>query len=211
MSYLSFSKRWAGFLAAKTNISPEQEIVLTYIIEVLVLNLGNLILTLLLALLLGVFPGTLACLITVALFRHTAGGAHSNSPWRCAVVTIAVFPLMALLAAHLSPLKQLYVDILIALSTITGFITISLLAPVDSPSAPIISPARRKKLKILSLLVMMLVTITLIILRQSTWVYAKEITLCLTFSVLWVSFILSKPGHRVMALIDIISYKRKEV
>lgn len=202
MSYLSFSKRWAGYLKAKTGISAEKEAVLTYVIEVLVINVVNIFFTLLLGFLLGVFPGTLACLVTVAVFRHTAGGAHSASPWRCALITILVFPTLAMAASLLTHLNQLQTDILSTVVLLVGLISILMLAPVDTPAAPIISPVRRKRLKAFSLLAMVLVTCTIIMLRFSTWVHSEEISLCLVLSVIWVSFILSASGHRIMILVD---------
>jgi accessory gene regulator B len=207
MSYLAISKSLAGFLTEKASFSPEKEVVLTYAIEVLIINLGNILFTLILAMLLGVLPGALSCLISVFLFRHTAGGAHSGSPWRCAVITITTFPAMALLAVFLSHLGGTFIDILSTLAFLTGLITIAVLAPVDSPSAPIISPHRRKKLKFLSLVVFTLIVATIIFFRQGSWVYASQIQVCLILSILWVSFMLSKPGHIVMRFVDRIKFK----
>ncbi|MFA4886066.1 MAG: accessory gene regulator B family protein [Desulfotomaculaceae bacterium] len=208
MSYLAISKSLAGFLTEKASLTPEKEVVLTYAIEVLVINLGNILCTLILAALLGVLPGTLSCLITAFLFRHTAGGAHSRSPWRCAAVTITIFPAMALLAVFLAQFSAVFIGVLSTLAVLTGLITVAVLAPVDSPSAPIISPVRRKKLKILSLVVLTLITATIFFIRRSGWVYAPQIQICLVLSVLWVSFMLSRPGHSVMCLIDKINLRR---
>ena len=207
MSYLAFSKSAARFLTEKTGLSPEKEVVLTYSIEILVINLGNILFTLTLAALLGVLPGTLSCLVSVFLFRHTAGGAHSNSPWRCAAVTITVFPAMALLAVSLSQYGKTFTGVLAAAALLTGLFTIAVLAPVDSTAAPIISPRRRKKLKILSLAVFTLIAAAIIFFRQSDWLYASQIQVCLVLTVLWVSFMLGKPGHSVMRLIDNIKCK----
>lgn len=209
MSYLSFSRRWAGFLATKTKLDSEKELVLAYVIEVLFLNLGNLTLTLLLGFLLGVLPGTAACLLTVAIFRHTAGGAHSSSPLRCAMVTIIVFPCLALLALAFSQVDQLYSDLLSGLAVLVGLVAIILLAPVDSPAAPIISPVRRRKLKFLSILAIILVAAVIMVLRYSTLDYALEIQLCIALSLLWVSFILSRAGHLLMMFIDTINIPKR--
>ncbi len=207
MSYLTFSKSAARFLTEKTGLSPEKEIILTYSIEMLALNLGNILFTLLLAALLGVLPGVLACLAAAFLFRHTAGGAHSNSPWRCAAVTIAVYPALALLAVFLAQYGQTFIDVLSTVGILTGLITIAVLAPVDSPAAPIISPRRRKKLKILSFAALAAVAAAIIFFRQSNFVYALQIQVCLVISVLWVSFMLGKPGHRLMCLVDRIKIR----
>ncbi|MEW5899033.1 MAG: accessory gene regulator B family protein [Bacillota bacterium] len=199
------SRRWARHLAIKASLSEEKEVILAYVIEVLVVNVSNAALTLLLGFLLGVLPGTTVCLATVAAFRLFAGGAHASSPWRCALVTILIFPALALLAATLSPLKQQYVDFLAVVAIFTGLVLIVLRAPVDSPSAPVISPVRRKRLKYLSILVLFIVAAIVIYLRNSAWAYAPEIRLCFILSVLWVSLILSGAGHRLMTLIDSIN------
>jgi accessory gene regulator B len=208
MSYLAISKSLAGFLTEKASLTPEKEVVLTYAIEVLVINLGNILFTMILAALLGVLPGTLSCLAAAFLFRHTAGGAHSSSPWRCAAVTITIFPAMALLAVFLAQFGAAFIGVLSTLAVLTGLITVAVLAPVDSPSAPIISPDRRKQLKILSLVVFSVITAAIFFIPRSGWVYASQIQICLVLSVLWVSFMLSKPGHSVMCLVDKIDIRR---
>lgn len=208
LSYLPFSRHWARFLAANTNLTPEKEVIITYGIEVLVINLGNVLLTLLLGLLLGVLPETAACLGTVALFRHTAGGAHSNSPWRCAIITVILFPLLALLASFLSGLNHIYCDVITALAVLIALATIIVLAPVDTPAAPIISPVRRTRLKALSLAAIILVAATIVALGQSGREWAPAIRTSLSLSIIWVSFILSKTGNHAMAFIDGITLKK---
>ncbi len=209
MSYLSFSRRWAGYLSRQTDLSTEQETVLTYIIEVLVLNFLNVFFTLLLGALLGVLPGTAACLVITALFRHAAGGAHSNSPLRCAAVTVAIFPLLALLGTYFSRMGQGAVDILSALSFGVGMTAMIMLAPVDSPAAPIISPIRRKKLKYISITFVVLMIVAAMWFRGSQWQYAEMVRACVALALLWVSFMLTGWGHRLMSVIDGISLKKE--
>jgi len=208
MSYLPFSRKWARFLATNTGLSPEKEIIITYGIEVVVINLGNILFTLLLGFILGVLPETAVSLATVALFRHTAGGAHSNSPWRCAIVTIILFPFLGLLAVFLSGLNHIFYGVITALAVLIALSVIIVLAPVDTPAAPIISPVRRRRLKILSLTALILVTGTIVALDQSGREWAPAIITSLSLSLLWVSFILSKIGHRTMSLIDGITLKK---
>ncbi|WP_449240630.1 accessory gene regulator ArgB-like protein [Desulfoscipio gibsoniae] len=212
MSYLTFSKRWAGYLSQRTGHPVEQEAILAFAIEVLTLNLLNIFFTLLLGALLGVLTGTATCLITAALFRHSAGGAHSNSPIRCAAVTIAIFPLLALLGAYFSRQGQGFVDLLSATAFGAGMTAMILLAPVDSPAAPIISPLRRRKLKNLSIIFVALVTAAALWFRSSQWQYAETIRACVNLTLLWTSFMLTSWGHNLMSFIDNISFKsRREV
>lgn len=207
MSYLAFSRRWAGFLAQKTGLQPDKEEVLTYIIEVLAINFGNVLATLILGALLGVLPGTVACLMTVAILRHTAGGAHSNSPVRCALVTILLFPSMALLAVMLSKLDITYNDYFMFTAILTALITITILAPVESPSAPIISKIRRKKLKFLSIAAIIFLSAAILTARADIWNLPQEIINSMIIAILWGTFILTKPAHKVMTFIDSIKIK----
>ena len=120
MSYFAISKNLAGFLTEKAGLAHEKESILAYAIEMTVITLGNTLFTLLLAALLGVLPGVLSCLVVVFLFRHTAGGAHSNSPWRCAAVTVTIYPAMALSAVYLAGLGAAFIDALSAVALLLG-------------------------------------------------------------------------------------------
>lgn len=208
VSYLKFSKNFASYLSAQRALSAEEEAVIAYTIEILTINLVNLVLTLMIGRLLGVLYGTAVCLAVVILFRHTAGGAHSQSPYRCAMLTIVTFPILALIAKEISLLDTLYTDGMIFIAIGIGVFAVSILAPVDNPAAPIISPVRRKKLKILSLGVVILISSIILFLRYSNWEGSSYFQQCLALGVLWSSFILSRSGHRFMYLIDKIHFKR---
>lgn len=202
MSYLGFSSRWAANLAVRHNLNEEKQTELTYAIEILTLNIVNTSLTLTLGWALGVFWGTVACLVTIAAFRHNAGGGHSESPWRCALVTMMVFPLLALAGRQAGLWPSMLKDSLALISLITGFALLIKYAPVDSPKSPIVSLLRRQRLKRLALLVMLILAIIITGLRFSTWGVASEIRMGLVFSVLWVSFNLTPLGHQFWCFID---------
>ncbi len=204
MSYLAFSRRCAGYLGRKTNLPEEKEIILAYVIEVLALNAANIALTLLLGAVLGVFPGTLACLVTVVLFRHSAGGAHSESPWRCAAITVVIIPGLALLALYIVRLGQPFIDIFTLASLLTGLLVIIRFAPVDNSAAPIISMRRRRKLKYIAITTLVLLAVVVFLLRELAGVTTNDIRVCISLGVLWVGFMLGGWGHGLMSLIDSI-------
>lgn len=207
MSSLVFSRKWAAKLAKDHHLGEEKQAELAYAIEILVLTILNVMLTLNLGWALGVFWSTLACLLTIAAFRHNAGGGHSESPWRCALITMIVFPSLALAAGYVSTWQAFYTDLLSVISISLGFAFINIYAPVDNPKAPIVSSIRRKRLKKWALLIMALLAIIIIGLRFSSWGKASEIRLCLVLSVLWVSFNLTPLGHRLWCFIDRIQIK----
>lgn len=198
---LTFSKKISGYLMSNAGLPPEKESVLAYAIEVLAGNIANIVLSITAGWLFGVLPGTVSCLITVFLFRHTAGGAHCSSPWRCTAITVSVFPLLALLAAHLAA-KPPYADILTALSLLTGLVATIRLAPVENKAAPILSERRRTKLKIASLLVLFLITAIALVAGNSPSPYAKEVQSCVALSIFWVCLMLTSFGHRLLSFVD---------
>lgn len=211
MSYLPISKRIAGYLSAQTGISAEQEEIITYFIEVTLINIFNTVNILLLGLFFGTLPAIITCLITVALLRQTAGGAHSNSPWRCALITAVVFLSISMAASYMSDIKQIYIDSMAIAAVVMGTFLIILLAPVDSPSAPIVSTARRKRLKVMAVIIMGFISAAILLLRQSSWLYAPEVQAAIVLSVFWTSFNLTHFGHLVMSYIDSLKIKTREV
>ncbi|MDD4768095.1 MAG: accessory gene regulator B family protein [Desulfotomaculaceae bacterium] len=202
MSYLGFSRRWAAKLAETHQLDGEKQSVLAYAIEIITLNMLNVIFALLLGWLLGVFWNTLACLLTIAAFRYNAGGGHSESPWRCGLMTIIIFPLLALAAGYVSTWSGLYTDILSLAAIGLGLVFVEIYAPVEDPKAPIVSPARRKRLKNWARLIMVLLALIIIGLRFGGGGKAAEIQMCLTLSLLWVSFNITPWGHRLWCFID---------
>lgn len=202
MSYLGTSKRLANNLAIIHHLDEEKQAELTYAIDVLTITIIDAALTLFVGWILGVFLNTVACLITIAAFRHNAGGGHSDSPWRCALVTMMVFPLLALAASHISTWEPFHLNLISLVSITVGFLLILIYAPVDSPQSPIISAARRIRLKRLALLIMGFLTLAIIGLNLINWDQASEIRMCLALSILWVSFNLTPLGRRLWRFID---------
>lgn len=213
MSYLRFSTKWAASLARVHQLDEEKQTELTYAIEVLTLNSANVLCTLALGWALGVFRGTVVSLLTVAALRHSAGGGHSESPWRCALVTIIIFPLLALTASYINTWESYYIDILLLGAILAGLACILLYAPVDNPKAPIVSPARRKKLKIIAFLFMSFISMIIPFLLLNNWANGwangSFLGICVTLSTLWASFNLTPLGHRFWCFIDRIGSNKK--
>ncbi len=206
MKQRSMYKKWAAFICGQTGLDKEREEIFAYALEILVVNIGNLCLTLLVGWLLGVFPGTIACIAVATAFRHTAGGAHSGSPWRCAIATMVIFPLLALLAHAFIPLPDVYRYTLAVLAIIAGTALTAVFAPVDSASAPIISDLRRQRLKRNSILVLIAIAFTMIALTVISGPLAGELMTCITFSLLWVSFNLTEFAKRMWLTIDRVNH-----
>ncbi|GBF32173.1 accessory gene regulator protein B [Desulfocucumis palustris] len=116
--------------------------------------------------------------------------------------------MFALLGSFLSQFGQGLVDAISAGAFIAGLAAMILFAPMDSPSAPIISSLRKKKLKIISIAFVFLETFAVLLIRESSWQYAVVVQSCVALTLLWVSFMLTRKGHKLMSLIDKISFKK---
>lgn len=197
------------FLTSRTSRDNETEAVLTYAIEILAITVINIVLTLGLGWLLGVFFGTLAGLLTAVLVRHTAGGAHSASPIRCAIITMIVFPVLALLAKQLADFNPFITDLLCILMILISLLLIWRFAPVENEAAPIISPQRRKSLRTFSFLAFIILCICIFILRQSAQPWAANAYVSIVLGLMWSTFNLSYPGHALMLFLDGILMRRE--
>lgn len=207
MRLFEFSRIWAARLAEQNQLGEDRQAEMAYAIQILTITLIDALLTLAFGALLGVLYGTGFCLFTVAAFRHNAGGGHSESPYRCALVTMIVFPLLALLAHYLISRPFEYIQILSALSIAIGFLSIFKYAPASNSKSLPISDHRRKKLKIYGVVVMTCLSLFILALNRSEWSMAVEMGLCVSLSILWVSFNLTETGHRLWLLIDSINLK----
>lgn len=207
MSYLFFSNNLAKFLVKKTNVSNDKEEILAYAVEVLSLNLLNVGMSLLIGYIVGVLPGTIICLLTVFAIRMFAGGAHSESAWRCAIITAVIFPFIALLA-HRGAFLITSADPFLTLAFAVGFSVLFFKAPVDSQKAPIISKTRHNNLKKLSLFSLTVVYIAAEMSRHFV-TDSVEWQLCIMFGILWSSFLLTPIGHKLFTAFDSLRIHKK--
>jgi len=202
MAYLIFSTKIAHYLIKKTNASADKKEILAYAIEIISFNFINIGMSLFIGYILGVLPGTAVCLLTVFAIRIFAGGAHSNSAWRCAIITALLFPSMGLLANKAWLIMMpLIADVFILISFIISSFLLFFLAPIDSPNAPILSLARRTRLKKLSLVSMGLIASITTIIRLSN-LTSTELLICIAFGVIWSSFILTPTAHKLFKILD---------
>jgi len=204
MSYLRFCTKLAAGLGKIHGLGQDKQTELAYAIEVLFLNILNTILVLTLGWVMGVFWGTLTCLLTMAAFRYNAGGGHSESPWKCAMVTMIVFPSLALASRYLNNWPVVYQDLLSLASVLVGLSFIHKFAPVENPKSPIVSPRRRKRLKNTALIIMCIAATIIAGLKSSHWGIASEIRFSLVLCILWFSFNLTSAGKRFWSFVDSI-------
>jgi accessory gene regulator B len=191
---LNFTKSTAAYLKEKLNLTPAEEEVALYGLQIIIYTLTGFLTICLGGWLLGCFWTTLAVCLTAAGLRLFTGGAHSNSPLTCTLLGMVMVPLLGKIAAITAPLFTLLsLFLIVAPGLILSLIIIWRLAPVDSPAKPITSLEQRKKLRFFSISAVFLLAMGqafLLIKGQ-----ALAIVLALSLGLWWQAFTLTKAGH----------------
>lgn len=143
--------------------------------------------------------------LTISILRKSAGGAHASSPGICAFVGTVLSVGMSLVIKNIN----LSINVVIIISIfifIWSYWVVYKLAPVDSPSKPIRTDAKRKRLKKSSILILSVYLV--IIVGNITGYYATQnvdllvYSGCIHIGLLWQIFSLTQKGHIVLEKLD---------
>ena len=194
----------AGHLKSNLGLTGEQEEVARYTLEVVIYGAYALLGAALAGWALGCLGPTLVVALTVFVLRCFSGGAHSNSPWGCFVLSVVLIPFSGKFIVLAAPLFTFYsLGGLIIPGFVLFFWLTWRLAPVDTPAKPVSSAGQRLRLKVLSLL-----TVVFVFLLQGgllvllPWSRAAAAVLALEAGLCWQVFSLTDAGHRLFAFTD---------
>ena len=149
--------------------------------------------------------------LTVAIVRLFAGGAHSSSPWRCALVGAVVLGVIGRLAIFLAVYATPDLPSLMILSTITVLVAVWRLAPVDSPAKPITDPRHRRNLRRGAMAAVILIGLLELVLEFRHDGLTSSLAVAMALCLLWQAFSLTGTGHRLLGKLDqILSLSGKE-
>lgn len=145
----------SNYLSKELSMSEEQKGIISYSIETLLLVIIGFILVLTVGWLIGVPKATFFALISGDFLRKFSGGAHFSSPFPCLTTSAVIYPLISWIgiqAMYLWIDNPIYNIVLFVISIICIFIVWSY-SPVDSIAKPIVSVGFRRKLRCLSVIV----------------------------------------------------------
>ena len=201
MLRINFTKSTAAYLKEKLNLTPDEEEVALYGLQIVIYTLAGFLTIFLAGWLLGCFWTTLAVCLTAVFLRLFTGGAHSHSPLTCTLLGMVMVPLLGKIAAITTPF---FTALSLALIVFPGFILsliiIWRLAPVDSPAKPIPSPDYRQRLHFLSIAAVLLLTAgqSFLLIKGQ----APAVVLALSLGLWWQAFALTRAGHRFATFTD---------
>jgi len=209
---INVPQKLAGLLANNLDLDDDQAEVAYYGIELVWSLILNFFLITFLAVLTGTLLQAVIGGLTGAVLRLFAGGAHSNSPWRCALVGAVVLSAFGRLAIYLATVAAAILPYFMCLSTLAVLVVVWFLAPVDSPAKPITNLRKRRNLRALALGCVATMGIVEAILAYGHEQLASSLAFVMGMCLLWQGFSLTRLGHRVLGKLDgVLSLKKKEV
>jgi Membrane protein putatively involved in post-translational modification of the autoinducing quorum-sensing peptide len=212
------AKKLANNIAVSLNYDAEKESVVAYGLIAMIQTFCTVLLVLIFGLIIGAPIEALIVCFSVSILRKYSGGAHVGTIEECTAIAVIYSVGCAavskfLLASHMN----LYINIaLILVVFLISYITIHILAPVDSPRKPIKTETKRKRMKKGSYIVITvyLVIETALVILQYRYTFVNSFILSLMFGLAWQIFTLTRVAAHFLQLIDnslnYIFKKRKE-
>ena len=192
----------AGFIGTKVGLSPEDQEVVAYGLEVTFSLFISLILALVLGYLLGIVAETLMVALVWMVVRSLAGGAHCSTLWRCAAFSTLVMVFLGSAARLFSSFDPKLVIVIILLC---GFIALTITfiwAPADNAKNRILSANRRRKFRDKALAVEIALIMFLLLACHFTGNEYSSLLLAGGMAMLVETLTVLPVGYRVMAFLD---------
>ncbi|SMC00008.1 accessory gene regulator B [Thermanaeromonas toyohensis ToBE] len=210
MLRLNLTRPAVAYLRDKLGLSPAQEEVALYGLQIITYSAANLFSVVIVGLFLDCLGPALAATAAAGILRLFSGGAHSRSPLTCNILGMLVAGSIGKFSSFLAPLlPPSGLLLLVLMGAGLAFLPFLFLAPVDSPSKPLTSK-ERKKMRRLSIIFFFLITFSqvgILALRgPSSLVWA------ISLGVWWQAFSLTRAGQGLATTIDkLFSLNQREV
>lgn len=191
----------ATYLKEKLDLTPEEEEIALYGLQVILYPLIGFLSIILVSWLLRCLYTTLAATLTSAFLRLWSGGAHSRSPLTCTLLGAVVSPALGKTSLVLAPrLESFHLSIIVILGSLLSLFFVWRLAPVDSPAKPLLSWEYRRRMWRLSIASVFLIAVVQVALLAAA--VAPALVLALSLGLWWQTFTLTRAGHRFATFID---------
>lgn len=143
----------------------------------------------------------------VGILKKSTGGAHARTLPGCVIVSVLSITLFAAISRYVLDLPiGIYINSgITVLLFILCLVIFDKYVPVDTPNKPINKPEKIKRLRRQSFTLLSLYAALAIIaaILAPTWNRLFSITSCIRFVLLWQTFMLTRPGHRMIGLLTL--------
>lgn len=208
-------KRSASKISQSLGYDAEKEAVVAYGLFAIVQVSLTIVLALLFGFLVGAPVQAMIVCFSVSIYRKYSGGAHADDAEFCTVVSVVYCTLAAWLSRLLAPSVT---PVPLLLATLAVFAAVYWITyryvPVDSPNKPITSPAKIRRMRTGSFVVITIyLALQLYFLfagRQNPTLHSYAVSLLL--GVGWQAFTLTPTGSILLHKLNVLpKFLRKEV
>lgn len=208
-----FSEKIAFKLGEKSrnvlNLNEQKEQIIVYGAINLVQILFSIFWVIIAGLIFGVLYEAIIFSLVVAILRKYSGGVHASTPARCVFIGVAISTLIGLIVNKILFSISINKVILFSIFCIMiSFIIIYKKAPVDSIKKPITNLNIKRKLRINSMLTIIVFSILIIILFILNYTNYNNLYIntieCIGLGIVWQSLSLTKIGFILFKIIDLI-------
>ncbi|MHB8963849.1 MAG: accessory gene regulator ArgB-like protein [Saccharofermentanales bacterium] len=198
-------------IASELSYSQEQQEVIEYGLIALIQTVLMVAIVLSIGAAIGIFLESAIVCFGVSFLRKYSGGAHASSILSCTIISTILCISFALLGSFLGGIitSDAILSLLVILTYSFAVVVVITKVPVDSPNKPIVSEAKRRRLKIRTLIVItayILVSAGLFFGRNYLE-YAAGALICLLISVAWQMGTLTGPGNFLVEGSDRLVYR----
>lgn len=152
-----FLNKSMDLLSSKYNYDSLTKDKILYGLEIIYIFITKLSVILISALIFGLFKEMLIFTLLLNGLRTFAYGVHAKKSWHCYISSLVVFILMPyiFINININLIQKIIISIL-------SLISMYVYAPADTEKRPLINPKKRKKFKILSIIICIILTILII-------------------------------------------------
>lgn len=204
---MSLTSKLTQKISTELNYDEERSAVISYGIFAFLQILTALALVALFGALLGVLIQALVVSFASSILRQYSGGVHATRPSICLIIGTVVTIAIASIVHYLIVLIPFEYAVLFNIVIIPiSYFMILKYAPVDSPSKPIKTEAKKRKMKKLSLIILSVYVVIVIVFLTIYSVkgnsFYMECAMCISIATCWQIFNLTIIGHRVLKKVD---------
>ncbi|WP_157677482.1 accessory gene regulator ArgB-like protein [Dehalobacterium formicoaceticum] len=167
MGYSKLSTGIASYLGQELNLDQEKETVIAYSLDNILLAITGFVLIVLVGALFGAALPAAITALAGGVLRRFSGGVHAATPIKCMLFSSLGYGLASALGFQLSQRVAPAMGFFI-LPFVFALIVVFLYAPVDSPAKPIHDLKLKKRLKLGSILFILLMLLLVISLESTT-------------------------------------------
>ena len=149
MNFSLISEKIANEITNELNYSQEKKEVISYAVETALLSICGSFLIICLGFLVNALIPVVIAAVCGSLLRRLSGGAHFNTPVKCLLYGAIIYTLIGATAKELI-IYELTNQYVLFILLLISFFLVAFLAPVDCLAKPINSRSLRLKLKISS-------------------------------------------------------------